>query len=103
MLLSNTRLVAKYYYFGKFNHLLFYVPSTHDTDTLSSGLENMGIDSGEGRSSPRFIMPARPKEEPETIRKWREEQEMRLKEKDETEQIRMNELREQAKKELDDW
>ena len=48
-------------------------------------------------------MPARPKEEPETIKKWREEQEMRLKEKDETEQIRMNELREQAKKELDDW
>ena len=63
----------------------------------------MGIGSEEGRSSPRFIMPARPKEEPETIKKWREEQEMRLKEKDETEQVRMNELREQAKKELDDW
>jgi len=79
------------------------VPSTHDTDIITGGIENMGIGSEEGRSSPRFIMPARPKEEPETIKKWREEQEMRLKEKDETEQIRMNELREQAKKELDDW
>jgi len=79
------------------------VPSTLDTDMVSNGIENMGIASGEGRSSPRFIMPARPKEEPETIKKWREEQEMRLKEKDEAEQIRMNELREQAKKELDDW
>jgi hypothetical protein len=79
------------------------VPSTYDTDTINSEIENMGIGSGEGRSSPRFIMPSRPKEEPETIRKWREEQEMRLKEKDETEQIRMDELREQAKKELDDW
>jgi len=79
------------------------VPSTHDTDTITGGIENLGIGSEEGRSSPRFIMPARPKEEPETIKKWREEQEMRLKEKDETEQIRMNELREQAKKELDDW
>merc|ERR1712141_788981 len=39
----------------------------------------------------------------ETIRKWREEQEQLLKEKDATEQIKMNELREQAKKELDDW
>merc|ERR1712088_129062 len=49
-----------------------------------------GIDSAEGRSSPRFVMPPRPKEEPETIRKWREEQEMRLKEKDEAEQVKMN-------------
>merc|ERR1712201_30132 len=48
-------------------------------------------------------MPPRPKEEPETIKKWGEEQEMRLKEKDEAEQVKMNELREQAKKELDDW
>lgn len=79
------------------------VPSTNDIDEATSGMENMGIGSGEGRSSPRFIMPARPKEEPETIRKWREEQELILKEKDEAEQIRMNELREQAKKELDDW
>ena len=66
-------------------------------------MQNLGLDSSEGRSSPRFIMPARPKEEPETIRKWRAEQELRLKKKDEAEQIRMNELREQAKKELDDW
>ena len=48
-------------------------------------------------------MPPRPKEEPETIKKWRAEQEKLLKEKDEAEQVKMNELREQAKKELDDW
>jgi len=78
-------------------------PTMVDTEPISNGMENMGIDSAEGRSSPRFVMPPRPKEEPETIKKWREEQEMRLKEKDEAEQVKMNELREQAKKELDDW
>ena len=66
-------------------------------------MENLGLGSAEGRSSPRFVMPPRPKEEPETIRKWREEQEKRLKEKDEEEQKMMDELRTQAKKELDDW
>jgi len=81
------------------------VSSTNYDSAVTNGMENLGIGTGEGegRSSPRFIMPARPKEEPETIRKWREDQEERLKLKDETEQIKMNELREQAKKELDDW
>merc|ERR1711944_7617 len=78
-------------------------PTTVDSDPISNGMENLGIGSGDGRSSPRFVMPPRPKEEPETIKKWREEQEMRLKEKDEAEQVKMNELREQAKKKLDDW
>jgi hypothetical protein len=79
-------------------------PSTIDVEnSVTAGMENMGLGSGEGRSSPRFIMPARPKEEPDTIRKWREEQETLLQKKDEAEQVRMNELREQAKKELDDW
>merc|ERR1712109_193770 len=32
--------------------------------------------------SPAFVMPPRPKEEPETIRQWREEQAKRLEEKD---------------------
>merc|ERR1712018_378606 len=78
-------------------------PTMVDTDPISNGMEAMGINSTEGRSSPRFVMPPRPKEEPETIKKWREEQEMRLKEKDEAEKVKMDELREQAKKELDDW
>jgi len=78
-------------------------PAAVDTDPISNGMEAMGISSAEGRSSPRFVMPPRPKEEPETIKKWREEQEMRLKEKDEAEKVKMDELREQAKKELDDW
>ena len=83
---------------------MIQAPSTINVEnSVTAGMENLGLGSGEGRSSPRFIMPARPKEEPDTIRKWREEQEMLLQKKDEAEQIRMNELREQAKKELDDW
>ncbi|XP_047003586.1 clathrin light chain isoform X7 [Schistocerca americana] len=43
------------------------------------------------------------KEEPEKIRKWREEQKKRLEEKDANEEKRKEELREQAKKELEEW
>lgn len=85
------------------NVKIFQAPAAVDTEPISNGMETMGINSAEGRSSPRFVMPPRPKEEPETIKKWREEQEMRLKEKDEAEKVKMDELREQAKKELDDW
>lgn len=45
--------------------------------------------------------PAR--EEPEKIKKWREEQKTRLEEKDREEEKKKLELREQAKKELEDW
>jgi len=41
--------------------------------------------------------------EPETIRVWREENAKRLAEKDAKEEEMLNELREQAKKELGDW
>ncbi|PSN45007.1 Clathrin light chain [Blattella germanica] len=49
--------------------------------------------------------PTRPiiREEPEKIKKWREEQKKRLEEKDENEEKRKDELREGAKKELDEW
>nr|ACO15168.1 Clathrin light chain [Caligus clemensi] len=40
---------------------------------------------------------------PETIKKWREENEKLLEEKDEKEEVMKKELKEQAKKELDDW
>merc|ERR1712179_729609 len=45
----------------------------------------------------------RPSEEPETIRKWREEYVEILKDKDIKEQEMMEKLRENAKKELEDW
>lgn len=42
-------------------------------------------------------------EEPEKIKKWREEQQARLEEKDREEDKKREELREQARKELEDW
>lgn len=45
----------------------------------------------------------RPSEEPETIKKWKLENEELLKEKDAKEEEMMAELKEQAKKELQDW
>ncbi|KAF2883675.1 hypothetical protein ILUMI_22490 [Ignelater luminosus] len=50
-------------------------------------------------SPPRFES----REEPEKIRKWREEQKTRLEEKDKEEEIKKEELRQSAKKELEDW
>ena len=44
-----------------------------------------------------------PVKEPEKIRKWREEQQTMLKQKDEEEVKKRKELGEQAKKELDEW
>ncbi|KAF4526890.1 hypothetical protein B566_EDAN014512 [Ephemera danica] len=43
------------------------------------------------------------REEPEKIRKWREEQKKRLEEKDAAEERAKEELRETAKKELEEW
>lgn len=40
---------------------------------------------------------------PEKIRKWREEQELRLKDKDEAEEKNKEVLRKQAEKELEEW
>jgi len=47
--------------------------------------------------------PAPVREEPEKIKKWREDQKTRLQEKDREEEKKKEELREQAKKELEDW
>ncbi|XP_065159627.1 clathrin light chain isoform X2 [Atheta coriaria] len=43
------------------------------------------------------------REEPEKIKKWREEQIKRLEEKDKEEEVKKKEWREIAKKELEDW
>lgn len=47
--------------------------------------------------------PAVPREEPETIRKWREKMEGHLKEKDAQEEVKKEELRLNAQRELSDW
>ncbi|XP_022902664.1 clathrin light chain isoform X9 [Onthophagus taurus] len=56
-----------------------------------------------GISSSPPLMKHELKEEPEKIRKWREEQVTRLEEKDKAEEIKKEEWREVAKKELEDW
>lgn len=43
------------------------------------------------------------REKPEKIKKWCEEQKTRVEEKDREEEKKKLELREQAKKELEDW
>lgn len=53
--------------------------------------------------SHNFPVPKQVTEEPERIRKWREEQKARLEEKDREEERKKEELREQARKELEDW
>lgn len=50
-----------------------------------------------------YTVPKQVTEEPERIRKWREEQKTRLEEKDREEERKREELREQARKELEDW
>jgi len=46
---------------------------------------------------------ADPKPEPEKIRVWREEQEQMLKQKDDEEAVKREELKQQAKRELAEW
>ncbi|EAT47991.1 AAEL000934-PD, partial [Aedes aegypti] len=65
-----------------------------------------GFADGDDVTQPKSDLAAVPKqvtEEPERIRKWREEQKARLEEKDREEERKKEELREQARKELEDW
>ncbi|KAL6742011.1 hypothetical protein Aduo_015211 [Ancylostoma duodenale] len=48
-------------------------------------------------------VPAVPRIEAENIRRWREQQKILLEKKDEAEEKKKNELRNNAKKELEDW
>ena len=56
-----------------------------------------------GMTMPSSMMSGMPRIEPETIRQWREDNEKRLAEKDAKEEEQLEQLREQAKKELSDW
>lgn len=75
-------------------------PSGGDPDPVVLGASDSleGLNLGRGAPSPSV-----PREEPETIKKWRAEQEQRLAEKDAREEEMMKELKEKAKQELQDW
>jgi len=85
--------------------------TTSDGDLLSAGgtggLESstgsFEVIGGESNEPVGISGPPPSREEPEKIRKWREEQKQRLEEKDIEEERKKEELRQQSKKELDDW
>ncbi|XP_044580656.1 clathrin light chain isoform X1 [Cotesia glomerata] len=88
-------------------------------DDLSGNFENMTVESGgNGTTTGSFEMintidqptesvstpePVVAKEEPEKIKKWREEQAQRLEEKDAEEEKKKEEWKKAAKKELEEW
>jgi len=71
-------------------------PAVYDNE-IASELVN-GVDKSGHKS-----MTPPPKIEPEKIRLWREQQATRLEEKDAAEETKKLELRDQAKKELEEW
>lgn len=68
-----------------------------------------GISGGEAElsrspsPSPVPVQHQVPREEPEKIKRWREEQKKRLEQKDEEEEAKKGEMKEAARKELDEW
>merc|ERR1711911_11057 len=93
-------------------------PNPINTQEESVGADAFGssLDNGFGESQefnqavpePEPVQPAAPnyslpREEPEKILKWREEQKLRLEQKDEEEEKKKKEMKEQASKELEEW
>ncbi|XP_061515615.1 clathrin light chain isoform X2 [Anopheles gambiae] len=72
-----------------------------DPPTTTTGDNNLNTDDNDDFAG--FTVPKQVTEEPEKIRKWREDQKARLEEKDREEERKKDELREQARKELEDW
>ncbi|XP_034657887.1 clathrin light chain [Drosophila subobscura] len=70
---------------------------------LESSTGSFEVIGGESNEPVGISGPPPSREEPEKIRKWREEQKLRLEEKDVEEERKKEELRQQSKKELDDW
>ena len=60
------------------------------------------MEEGGPFETPR-LNPRQSGEEPECLRKWREEQKEKIRIKDEEEARKMEELRQKAKKELESW
>uniref|UniRef100_T1JKJ1 Clathrin light chain n=1 Tax=Strigamia maritima TaxID=126957 RepID=T1JKJ1_STRMM len=65
----------------------------------SEEIQMNGMSESEPTPPPKPIV----REEPEKIKKWREEQKIRLEQKDEEEERKKDELREGAQHELDEW
>jgi len=65
------------------------VPVVTEGKDIYAGMQNLSINKAQ--------------EEPVFITKWKEEQQERLRKKDEEEATAMDELKEKAKKELEDW
>lgn len=72
-------------------------------DPTTSSADNIPNAEDDNDDFAGFTVPKQVTEEPEKIRKWREEQKTRLEEKDREEERKKDELREQARKELEDW
>jgi len=70
-------------------------------DTDLNGFE--GDDPCQNDDFSGFTVPKAVHEEPEKIKRWREDQQTRLEQKDREEELKKDELREQARKELEDW
>lgn len=72
---------------------------------LSNGISDLSLNSkaSEQAPLPGFSQPIIPAEEPESIKKWREEHIKALEEKDSLEQKKIVELKDEGKKELDEW
>ncbi|XP_066983153.1 clathrin light chain isoform X2 [Macrobrachium rosenbergii] len=69
-----------------------------------SGVGESDLPEGSSHPEPaRSPIPTIQREEPEKIKIWREEQRIRLEQKDIAEEENKNELREKAKKELEEW
>ncbi|XP_068143260.1 clathrin light chain [Drosophila tropicalis] len=77
--------------------------STNVGGGLESSTGSFEVIGGESNEPVGISGPPPSREEPEKIRKWREEQKQRLEEKDVEEERKKEELRQQSKKELDDW
>ncbi|XP_037918059.1 clathrin light chain isoform X4 [Hermetia illucens] len=75
-------------------------PAVNHVNEGSNFLDNQ--DEGMIEAGIQYTPPVQ-REEPEKIRKWREDQKQRLEDKDKEEEKKKEELREQAKKELEEW
>jgi hypothetical protein len=81
-------------------------PASLDAPELNTGVEEQSVVSDQSsveNLSQGFNNVRLRGEEPETIKKWKAEQEIRLKLKDENEEKNKEELKAKAAKELEDW
>ena len=77
--------------------------SLEDREELDAVNREVAAQRTSATPSPAFVMPPRPKEEPETIKQWRIDQAKRLEEKDAKEKEMMSKLKAEAEQELKDW